>query len=180
MRVGVVAVQGAIAPHLRVLAGLGHRAISVRSPADLEVVEGLVLPGGESTAQWGLLVRSGLGTALEQWAHHTRGPVLATCAGLILAVTRLCWLDLGLDRNAWGNQLESFEATSDENRPLVFIRAPRITRVSAEVEVCDRFRGEPVGVRSGAHLGCCFHPELSGSDHWHRSCFGPGPGEASR
>src|SRR5262249_57836816 len=127
-------------------------------------LEGLVRPGGESPAQLRLIARGGLEPALRAFGASRR-PVLGTCAGLILmarAVTpqqhSLGWLDVAVDRNAYGTQLDSFEAVDDAGtRRLVFIRAPAITEVGAGVEILARFRGIPVLVRQGSVCGAAYH-----------------------
>ncbi|MCO5165573.1 MAG: pyridoxal 5'-phosphate synthase glutaminase subunit PdxT [Planctomycetes bacterium] len=181
-RVGVLALQGAFAAHARALARLGHDAVLVRRPPDLDGLEGLVLPGGESTTQLRLLDHLGLVPALER-LRLGGVPVLATCAGLILLARRvtgpaqpsLGWLDVDVARNAWGRQLESFEAAADPPRddlPLVLIRAPRVTAVGEDVEVLAAYAGEPVLVRQGAVTGATFHPELTDRLDVHREVFG--------
>jgi 5'-phosphate synthase pdxT subunit len=163
MRVGVLALQGGFAAHAAALWHLGHLPIEVRSPADLDAgndLGGLVLPGGESTAQAKLIDSAGLGESLDDFARSGR-PVLATCAGLILAARR-GWLDVEVARNAWGRQVDSFEAVDDSGRlPLMFIRAPRIRKVGPNVEVLATYRGEPVLVRQGQLTAATFHPELT-------------------
>jgi 5'-phosphate synthase pdxT subunit len=158
---GVLALQGGFALH-------GGRPI--RSAADLVGCDRLVLPGGESTVMLRLLDRDpDLRAALET---HARGgkPVLATCAGLILAAARvenpeqasLGWLDITVRRNAWGRQQDSFTAIADDGiTPLVFIRAPRIVRVGPRARVLLTYQGEPVMVQEGAIVGATFHPELA-------------------
>lgn len=189
-RVGVLALQGAFAAHARALARLGHEAVLVRRPADLDGVDGLVWPGGESTTQLRLLERLGLAPALER-LRQGGVPVLATCAGLILLARRvtgpeqpsLGWLDVDVARNAWGRQVESFEAAADPPRddlPLVLIRAPRITAAGAGVEVLATYAGEPVLVRQGAVTGATFHPELTDRLDVHREVFGDAAPLASR
>ena len=175
--VGVLSVQGGFGAHLRAVREVGLAAREVRDPGDLEGADGLVLPGGESTAQLRLLERHGLPDALAAFVAAGR-PVLATCAGLILAARRVRpaqrsfgWLDVAVERNAYGRQLDSFEDASDEGLPLVFIRAPRIAAVGDGVSVLARWRGEPVLVRQGAVVGAAFHPELSGDGRVHRLAF---------
>jgi 5'-phosphate synthase pdxT subunit len=181
-KLGVLAVQGAFAAHARALERLGHAPALVRQPRDLEGVEGLVLPGGESTTMLLLLERFGLTAPLERLVR-AGAPVLATCAGLILAARGVTqpaqrsfgWLDVDVARNAWGRQLDSFEARADppnEHLPLVLIRAPRLTRVGPGVEVLATYEGEPVLVRAGAITGATFHPELTASLDVHRAVFG--------
>jgi pyridoxal 5'-phosphate synthase pdxT subunit len=187
--IGVLAVQGAFARHAEVLAGQGHHVRLLREARDLEGVEGLVLPGGESTVQLDLIGRNALEKPLLELVRAGR-PVLATCAGLILlahAVSRpaqrsLDLLDVDVARNAYGRQLDSFEALSDEALPsaggaasplpLVFIRAPRIERVGANVEVLARHRGEPVLVRQRNVTAATFHPELTLDGRVHEAVFG--------
>jgi 5'-phosphate synthase pdxT subunit len=179
MRIGLLALQGGFAAHRAPLQALGHAVVEVRTPAELATVQGLVLPGGESTTQLKLIDRWQLRAPLQ--AFVTAGhPVLATCAGLIVCA-RTCAgldplvplgvLDVSVRRNAYGRQLDSFEASSDVGEPLVFIRAPRIEAVG-EVLVIDRYRGEPIWVRVGRLHGACFHPELSSSLAVHRAVFG--------
>lgn len=187
--IGVLALQGGFGAHARALAGLGRRAIEVRTKEDLERVDGLVLPGGESTAQLRLIDRHGLARALEDFAVSGR-PILATCAGLILAAGRvICpeqpsfrWLDVTVARNGWGRQVDSFEAAADRTSiltagesplPLVFIRAPRIVRVERNAEVLATLDGEPILIRQGNVTGATFHPELTSDPRVHRAMFGP-------
>jgi 5'-phosphate synthase pdxT subunit len=167
--VGVLALQGGFAAHARALAAAGFAARPVRAAADLEGLAGLVLPGGESTTQLRLLARHGLEQPLRAFVA-AGAPVLATCAGLILAAAAVerpaqpsfGFLDVTVARNAWGRQLDSFEAVADDGEtPLVFIRAPRIVRVGPEVRVLATLDGEPVLVRQGNVTGATFHPELS-------------------
>lgn len=153
---GVLALQGGFQAHLR---RLGPQAIEVRTPADLARVSSLVLPGGESTTQAKLIELGGLRAPLEEFVHSGM-PVFATCAGLILAA-RWGWLDVTVKRNAYGRQVDSFEALDDSGtRRLIFIRAPRIERVGAGVEVLATLKGEPVLVQQRNVTGACFHPEL--------------------
>jgi 5'-phosphate synthase pdxT subunit len=170
MRVAVLALQGGFSAHGAALQALGHRFVPARTAADLDGAEGLVLPGGESTAQRRLLdddadlVRAVLRVAAER-------PVLATCAGLILAV-RLGLLPVALERNGWGSQLDSFEALADDGAPLVLIRAPRIRSVGEGVSVERTYRREPVLVRARDVWGATYHPELSGDLSLHARVFG--------
>lgn len=181
-RIGVLALQGAFAAHARALERLGHVPALVRLPRDLEGLEGIVLPGGESTTMLNLLDRFELAEPLDRFVR-SGAPVLATCAGLILAARAVThpaqrsfgWLDVDVVRNAWGRQVDSFEARADAPRdelPLVMIRAPRIGRVGHGVEVLATFEGEPVLVRAGAFTGATFHPELTESLDVHGAVFG--------
>lgn len=175
--IGVLALQGGVAPHLEVLRALGLDAGPVRTAEELARAEGLVLPGGESGAQLRLIARHGLEGALRDLVAGGK-PVLATCAGLILLARKVLrpeqWslgaLDVDVERNAYGRQVESFEVQEGEMR-MVFIRAPRIVRAGA-VEVLARLNGEPVLVRQGKVVGATFHPELAGETAVHRMAFG--------
>jgi pyridoxal 5'-phosphate synthase pdxT subunit len=180
MNVGILALQGGYAAHATALAELGHQAIDVRSAAALEQIDGLILPGGESSAQILLLDRHLLWAPLAAFLRSGK-PILCTCAGLILAARHvthpdqrsLGGIDLQVARNAWGRQVDSFEAVSDDGaHPLVFIRAPRITEVGRGVQVLATLRNEPVLVRQGKTLGATFHPELTSDRSIHKLTFG--------
>lgn len=169
MRIGVLALQGAFAEHVVRLRALGHDAVEIRSARDLAGAEGLVLPGGESTAQARLLSDT-LAAALDAlWRGGA--PILATCAGAILAARR-GWLDADLARNAYGPQLHSAEAIAGDGTPLVLIRAPRFTRLGAEVEVLARLGDDPVLVRQRRLVAATFHPELTDDPRVHALAFG--------
>lgn len=180
MRVGVLALQGGFEAHARVLARRGHEVAEVRRAVDLERLDGLVLPGGESTTHLILLARTGLSDPLDRFVRSGR-PVLCTCAGLVLAARRVTgpeqrsfgWLGVEVARNGWGTQVASFEARDDGGRlPLVFIRAPRVVAVDADTSVDATLQGEPVLVRRGAVWGATFHPELTEDDTVHQAVFG--------
>lgn len=160
MIAGVLSLQGGFQAHLTALRALGIMAREVRTPRDLNGVQLLVLPGGESTTQHQLIELGGLHGPLSEHVRSGK-PVLATCAGLILCA-RYGWLDVEVERNAYGRQLDSFEARDDSGtRALVFIRAPRITRVGPDTQVLATLKGEPVLVRAGNVTGATFHPELT-------------------
>jgi 5'-phosphate synthase pdxT subunit len=151
----------------------------VRSAGDLEGLAGLVLPGGESSAMLKLIEFGGLWQPLDAFARSGK-PLLATCAGLILAADQVSepsqksfgWLSVAVARNAWGRQNESFEAMDDGGRlRCVFIRAPRITRVGPGVEVIATLAGEPIAVRGGDIVAATFHPELAGEAALHALLF---------
>jgi 5'-phosphate synthase pdxT subunit len=185
-RIGVLAVQGAFARHAELLRALGHDVQLVRDPRDFAGLEGLTLPGGESTVQLQLIARLALDVPLRELI--ARGdPVLATCAGMILlartvtapAQASFDLLEVDVERNAWGRQLDSFEARADlvadagqDGLPLIFIRAPRITRVGPTVSVLARYQNEPVLVRERNLTAATFHPELTGDPRVHASVFG--------
>jgi 5'-phosphate synthase pdxT subunit len=163
MRVGVLAVQGNFREHAATLRRLGADVVEVRKPAQLEGLDGLVVPGGESTTFMRLMRLYGLDEALRSFA----GPVLGTCAGMIvLDRGHLELMDLEVDRNAYGRQVASFEADlqlAGEDEPLrgVFIRAPRVRDHGPGVEVLAEHDGEPVLLRQGRFLAASFHPELT-------------------
>jgi 5'-phosphate synthase pdxT subunit len=168
-QIGILALQGAFAAHATALQRRGHDVRLVTEPAHLAGLDGLVLPGGESTVQLSLLEAFALEEPLRAFARSGK-PVLATCAGLIVLARHvrqpkqrsLALLDVTVARNAWGRQVDSFEATADDTgTPLVFIRAPRIVEVGPGVAVVERLRGEPVAVRQGNVVGATFHPELA-------------------
>ncbi|NOU28974.1 MAG: pyridoxal 5'-phosphate synthase glutaminase subunit PdxT [Polyangiaceae bacterium] len=189
-RIGILAVQGAFAPHAQVLRSLGHEPVLLRAPEHLEgPLAGMVFPGGESSVQIDLVARLGLEPGIRA-VLDAGVPVLATCAGLILLARDVDadsahrqWsfgaVDLAVVRNGWGRQVDSFEDASEQGRPLIFIRAPRIVRVGPAVEIVDRYRGEPVLVRAGAIMAATFHPELSEGDGLHREVFGAAAASAS-
>jgi 5'-phosphate synthase pdxT subunit len=176
--IGVLALQGGFSAHLRALRAIGFDAREVRYAADLDAIDGLVLPGGESTALLKLIAAGSLAAPLSAFAAAGR-PILATCAGLVLAARTVHdpdqesfgWLPVTVRRNAWGRQVDSFRAQADEGAPLVFIRAPRIADAGG-AEVLLRYRGEPVLVRSGRIFGATFHPELTGDATVHRLALG--------
>jgi 5'-phosphate synthase pdxT subunit len=163
LRIGVLALQGAFREHARALRALGADVSEVRLPDDLDDLDGLVIPGGESTTITLLAASSGLDEAL----HAFRKPVLGTCAGtIVLDREHFGLADLEVERNAYGRQVRSFEADvelRDDVVPLrgVFIRAPRIREIGPGVEVLGEHAGEPVLVRDGRFLLATFHPELT-------------------
>ena len=162
MIVGVLALQGNFREHVAMLRRLGVDAVEVRKPEQLDGLDGLVVPGGESTTFMRLMRLYGLDEAVRAFP----GPVLGTCAGMIvLDRSHLGLVDIDVDRNAYGRQVASFEAdlTLAGAEPLhgVFIRAPRVTDVGPDVEVIADLDGEPVLLRDGRFLVASFHPELT-------------------
>ena len=163
LRIGVLAVQGNFREHAAVLRRLGADVVEVRRPEELDGLDGLIVPGGESTAMRRLMRIYGLEQPLATFA----GPLFGTCAGMILFDRRhLDLMDLEVERNAYGRQVASFEDDVEldgEEVPLrgVFIRAPRLAETGPDVEVLGRLRGEPVLVRQGRVLAASFHPELT-------------------
>jgi pyridoxal 5'-phosphate synthase pdxT subunit len=181
VRIGVLAVQGAFREHIDTLRGLGVNAVAVRLPEDLAGVSGLILPGGESTTMRKLIDRWGLREPIRQLLDQG-APVLGTCAGMILLASEISdgdepvfpRLDITVKRNAFGRQLESFEADlpvpilGDRPVEAIFIRAPVVERVGDGVDVLAQLDdGRVVAVRSGSVVATSFHPELSGETRFH-------------
>jgi pyridoxal 5'-phosphate synthase pdxT subunit len=161
MRIGVLALQGNVREHTAVLRRLGADVVEVRKPEQLDGLDGLVIPGGESTTFMRLMRLYGLEDAVREF----RNPVLGTCAGMIvLDRSHLGLVDIDVDRNAYGRQVASFEADLElDGEPLrgVFIRAPRMREVGGGVEVLAELDGKPVLVRDGRFIVASFHPELT-------------------
>lgn len=175
--IGVLGMQGAIREHVRMLEALGVDTRVVRSVEDLSQIDGLVLPGGESTAMRRLLDRYGL---LEPLRDNTELPMFGTCAGLILLATEVEGYDAHLrkipmtvKRNAFGRQVDSFEVTLpvkgiDEAVEAVFIRAPQVASVDPVVDVLAEVEEAIVAVRYDKYVACSFHPELTDDLSMHR------------
>lgn len=165
----MLALQGAFREHVRALRSLGADAVEVRLPEELDGLDGLVIPGGESTAITRLMRLYGLEDAIRAFA----APVFGTCAGMILLDrAHLGLVDVEVDRNGYGRQVASFEADLDlagDDEPLrgVFIRAPRVLAHGAGVEVLATHAGEPVLLRQGRFLVASFHPELTDDPRVH-------------
>ncbi len=182
MKIGVLAVQGAFIEHVRTFSSIGVETVEVRQPEDLDGVAGLVLPGGESTAQRRLIDRWGLREPIARLAE-TGAPLFGTCAGMILLAREIDGgevpvfplLDVTVERNAFGRQLDSFEAEVDVpmlgSQPVhgVFIRAPVIERAGPGVDILARLEdGRIVAVRQRNVIATAFHPELAGETRFHR------------
>jgi 5'-phosphate synthase pdxT subunit len=182
MRIGVLAVQGAFAEHVATLDAIGVEGVEVRLPADLDGLSGLILPGGESTAQRRLIDRWGLREPILDLAR-SGAPIFGTCAGMILLSNQIVdgdepvlpLLDVDVRRNAFGRQLDSFEAELTVpmlgDRPVhaVFIRAPIVERTGPGVDVLARLDdGRVVAVRERNVIATAFHPELAGETRFHR------------
>ena len=173
LQIGVLAIQGGFEAHLRMLSELGADAREARVPADLERLDGLVIPGGESTTILKGIESAGLAEPIA--AHHDAGrTVLGTCAGMIVCDSEhLGLIDATARRNAFGRQLQSFETDlaveglGDEPLRAVFIRAPWIERHGPGVEVLATHDGHPVVVREGGVLATAFHPELTDDPRLH-------------
>jgi 5'-phosphate synthase pdxT subunit len=182
MHIGVLALQGDFAKHIEVLRSLGVEVHEVRKPQDLENCHGLIIPGGESTVMLRQLDFIEMRDPLLAFAHQK--PVFGTCAGLILmskqvqkfSLQPLQLLDITVERNAFGRQVESFQAfislefTSGHSKtfPAFFIRAPRIKNWGKDVQILAMWEGEPILVRQGHHLGASFHPELTADPQVHQ------------
>lgn len=182
MKVGILALQGAVEPHQRKLESAGVEPVLVRKPEDLDGLSGIILPGGESTTMIHLLRLNHLWEPLKDFVRHH--PTLGVCAGAILLARRvrspaqesLDAISIEVERNAYGRQQESFidtvlpEGNGVGEGPMegVFIRAPRISAVEGDVKILLRHAGEPVMVEQGGVLAATFHPELSPSNTIHR------------
>jgi pyridoxal 5'-phosphate synthase pdxT subunit len=182
MKIGVLALQGAFREHLDTLATIGVEGVRVREPADLDGVSGLILPGGESTTMRQLIERWGLHDPILDLAE-SGVPLFGTCAGMIVLATEIAGaeapilplLDMTVERNAFGRQLDSFEAElpvpilGDTPVHAVFIRAPIVERTGPGVDVLARLEdGRIVAVRERNVIATAFHPELAGETRFHR------------
>lgn len=176
LRVGVLASQGDFAAHLALLGGLGADTVAVRAPSDLAGLDALVIPGGESTTIMKAIGRDGLEAPIRD--HYDAGrPILGTCAGMIVCDRdHLGLVDAVVRRNAFGRQLQSFEADLElepsagigpDPIRAAFIRAPWIEAHGEAVEVLARWEGHPVAIREGNVLLCSFHPEITGEGRVH-------------
>lgn len=173
--VGVLALQGAFAKHIEALKKLGAEVVEVRRPEELDKIDALIIPGGESTTMMRQMNFIKFNEPFRNFAKEK--PVFGTCAGLILMSQEIIndWMQpfnliqCAVERNAFGRQVESFHTKVDlqtgpgKPHPIdaVFIRAPRIRRIGPEVKVLATYEGEPVLVQQGHHLGSTFHPELT-------------------
>jgi 5'-phosphate synthase pdxT subunit len=181
-RIGILALQGDVREHANALRDVGAEPVEVRLPRDLVGLDGLILPGGESTTMRKLIDLYGLREPIMALARGG-APVYGTCAGMILLADRIAdgdepvlkLLDITVQRNAYGRQLDSFEADleipaiGEEPLHAVFIRAPVVSEVGADVEVLARDPdGRPIAVRQGRVMATAFHPELTGDRRLHR------------
>jgi 5'-phosphate synthase pdxT subunit len=185
MKVGVLALQGAFAEHIKVLQELTTEAVPVLLPSDLNGLNALIIPGGESTTISKLLGEYNLMEPLRNLAMQGF-PILGTCAGMVIMskeipasnVIPLGIMDIRVQRNAFGRQIDSFEA--DLNLPVIgdkpfrgiFIRAPVVDNVEAGVEVLCELNSQPVAVKQGKLIACSFHPELTDDTRLHRYVIG--------
>ena len=170
VRIGVLALQGNFREHIAMLRRLGADAVEIRKPEQLEGLDGLVIPGGESTTFMHLMRLYGLDDAIRRFS----GPVFGTCAGMVvLDREHLGLVDVSVRRNAFGRQVASFEtdlevAGEDEPERAVFIRAPWVERAGSDVEVLAEVEGHPVLAREGRFLVAAFHPELTDDTRLHQ------------
>lgn len=175
-KIGVLALQGDFEAHERALARAGATAVQVRTSADLEAVDGLIIPGGESTTMLRILEEEGLVGTLRRFGAEK--PIFGTCAGAILLAKEvlhppqasLGLMDLTVERNAYGRQIDSRIASIEfDGQPAeaVFIRAPIVRRTGADTRVLARYQDAPVLVESDRHMAATYHPELSGDVRVH-------------
>lgn len=189
-RVGVLAIQGSVQEHYEMLHTLGARPLLVKTVSDLEKVNGLIIPGGESTTMGKLLKKYGLDRAIKRRAalgstsHRRDAPLVlwGTCAGAILLAKKvlnrapdsLDLMDIAIERNAYGRQMDSFKTSiaipslGKKLMPAFFIRAPRIKKTSPRVKILAEYGGTPVMVEQGNLLATMFHPELTQDTRVHR------------
>ena len=182
MKIGVLAAQGAFAEHIAVLRKLGVEAVPVRLPQDLDGLDGLIIPGGESTTISKLMTDFNLTVKIKEMANNGL-PIMGTCAGMIMLadkvpdsrVTPLELMSIGINRNAFGRQRESFETEldipelGDEPFHAVFIRAPSIVQSNGKVKILARLNnGTGVAARQGKLLVAAFHPELTNDLRFHQ------------
>lgn len=182
MTVGVLAFHGDFAEHIALLQSMKQKAIEVRSVADLGKVSHLIIPGGESTVMIRFLTETGVGAAIQRRVKEGSLAVYGTCAGAILVARKamgknaprsLGLIDITVDRNAYGTQMQSFQTDIRVKRiakklPVAFIRAPVIAKVGKNVEVLAEYDGHPVLVKQGRMLAGTFHPEVRGQNVVHR------------
>jgi len=186
MIIGVLGLQGDFDAHRKMVEKIGAECRIVRHPEDLKAIDGLIIPGGESTTITRLLLRSKLATALRRF-HRSGKPIFGTCAGMILLAKRIVnhpdqfrfgFIDIAIERNAYGRQIDSFEEDvripSLGSQPFhaVFIRAPKISQIGRNVETLAKNGAGHVLVRQGNVLVCSFHPELTDDTRIHEYFLG--------
>jgi len=191
--IGVLALQGDYEKHIQILDKLKLQSMEIRYPNQLDSINGLVIPGGESTTMTDLMSRIGFHDPLRNFAKDY--PILGTCAGLIMMskplpdtrVEPLGILDIEVDRNAFGRQVHSFTDQlpvqmngKTVHIPATFIRAPKISKINPDVEIISEYKGNPVAVKQGHHVGLAFHPELDGITLFHDFVFNQQPLKVSQ
>tara|TARA_Y100000813_G_C24035130_1_gene291760 strand:- start:18 stop:629 length:612 start_codon:yes stop_codon:yes gene_type:complete len=186
IKIGVLELQGGFALHHNILSQLGIGSIAVKSEQDLSLVDGLIIPGGESTTISLLVDSLGLRNSIIRFSKEY--PIMGTCAGLIMMASKvsdakvnpLGLLDISIDRNAYGKQIRSkiekvnFNTNNDSfSLDIAFIRAPKITKLGKNITVMGRFKADPIAVLSDKYLGLSFHPELTNIKIFHQILFDP-------
>jgi 5'-phosphate synthase pdxT subunit len=184
MKIGILALQGDYEKHGHILYGLGLDHTFVRYPAEIENVDGLIIPGGESTTLTNLMQKNSFHKTIQTFAEDK--PILGTCAGMIMMskkvnhrlVNPLGIIDIEVDRNAYGRQVYSFVDElpvrlngHTEKIRATFIRAPKITKMGKDVEILAKFNNEPCAIKQGKHIALSFHPELNGIKIFHKAVF---------
>jgi len=185
IKIGVLELQGGFSLHHDIFHKIGIQSTAVRSNSDLNGIDGLVIPGGESTTISLLIDSNNMHDSLLEFGNSK--PILGTCAGLILMaknnnddrVNQLGFLDIIIERNAYGRQIKSSEEMVEFNfgldnkieLPATFIRAPRIKYVNNNIRILGEFEGDPIAILYQNYLGLTFHPELNGIDIFHRILF---------
>jgi len=181
VKIGVLALQGAVAEHIAMLSALNAEAIAVRLPSELDGLDALIIPGGESTTISKLLTEYNLLEPIRRLAKMG-SPIFGTCAGLVLLAKKapnlnletIGVMDIEVKRNAYGRQVDSFEtdlkvpALGNGSFRGIFIRAPIIEKANSDIEVLCQLNNRPVAVRQGKLLACAFHPELTDDLRFHR------------
>lgn len=177
VQIGVLDIQGSVAEHLAALVKIGVKPVAVKTKKDLDRVDGLIIPGGESTTIGKLMKQCGLDKVIRKRIRNSRTRPLTiwgTCAGAILLADLLSLMDIKIERNAYGRQIESFETTisapelGKRKIAAIFIRAPRVKKASLKVKVLAEYGGEPVMVRQENLLATMFHPELTEDTRIHQ------------
>lgn len=185
MKIGVLALQGAFREHHRMFGELGAQTVLVKLKSHLAALDGLVVPGGESTSIGRLLREYSLIAPIREMAASGM-PVFGTCAGMIVMANKisggeephLALMDMEVNRNSFGRQRESFETNLDVPAlgpnpfPAVFIRAPHVASVGSDVQVLATYQDRMVAVQQGRHLALSFHPELTDDNRWHAYFLG--------
>ena len=185
IKVGVLELQGDFGLHHRLLKDMGFDSSSVKKSSDLDIVDGIIIPGGESTTMSLLIDNFNMHEALVDFG--TVNPVMGTCAGLIIMASKvdderinpLGLVDITVERNAYGRQIQSvsepvqFNFSEIDKRilPTTFIRAPKITNISGDFKIIGTYKDSPIAILSGHHLCLTFHPELDQIDIFHRILF---------
>lgn len=180
IKIGVLGLQGAVAEHVRMLETAGVEVMVVKKVEELAELDGLVIPGGESTTISKLMNKYGFMDAIREFAHDGK-PLMGTCAGAILLANRingqddahLNLMDVKVERNAFGRQKESFEVALPiegvaTDFPAVFIRAPYIMEVGEKGQVLSQYEEKIVAAKEGQYLACAFHPELTEDNRFHQ------------